>query len=118
MAVALTVTPATDAEGDPEAAGAGAASFALEAPYPNPVRSATGGSAGTVTVPVVLGERAEVRVALYDVLGREVAVLADGALEAGAHRLVLDAAALPAGAYVVRATAGGRVRTHRITVVR
>jgi hypothetical protein len=107
--VALTVTPATDAEGDPEG-GAEPAAFRLSA-YPNP-------SGGEATVALSLRERAEVRVALYDVLGREVAVLADGAVEAGAHRLVLDAAALAPGTYLVRATAGGRVRAHRITVVR
>jgi hypothetical protein len=107
--VALTVTPATDAEGDPEGDAAPAA-FRLSA-YPNP-------SGGEATVALSLRERAEVRVALYDVLGREVATLADGVLAAGRHVLTLDGSVLPAGVYLVQATSGARVHTHRITVVR
>jgi hypothetical protein len=57
-------------------------------------------------------------VALYDVLGREVAVLADGRYGAGRHALTLDAAALPVGVYVVRAQAGEASATRRVTVAR
>ena len=78
---------------------------------PNPVR-------GAGTVAFRLGAAAAVRVAVYDVLGREVAVLADGVLGAGEHRLALDASALPAGAYVVRLVAGGAAQTARLTVAR
>ena len=79
---------------------------------PNPVREA-----GAVSFSLLVA--ADVRVAVYDVLGREVAVLARGTFEAGAHRAPLDAAALPAGAYVVRlTTAGGVAESARITVVR
>ena len=78
---------------------------------PNPAR---GGAAATFA----LEAEAEVRVAVYDVLGREVAVLAEGPYPAGAHRVALDAGALPAGAYVVRLVAGGAVQAARLTVVR
>ena len=78
---------------------------------PNPVRGA-----GTVTFR--LGAEADVRVAVYDVLGREVAVLAEGAYGAGPHRAPFDAAAFPAGAYVVRLAVGGEAHTARVTVVR
>ena len=46
---------------------------------------------------------AEVRVAVFDALGREIRQLHQGPLSAGTHPLLLDASALPAGAYVVRA---------------
>ncbi|MEP0545612.1 MAG: T9SS type A sorting domain-containing protein [Rhodothermales bacterium] len=70
--------------------------FALSRPAPNPF----GASASfTLTVP----EGAEtLRLAVYDVLGREVAVLADGMLAPGDHPLVLDGARLAAGVYFVR----------------
>ena len=62
---------------------------------PNPTAGAT---AVSLTLPVA----GEARVAIFDALGRRVAVLHDGPLSAGRHTLALDAAVLPAGAYVVR----------------
>jgi hypothetical protein len=56
--------------------------------------------------------------ALYDVLGREVAVLHDGPLAAGAHRLALDASRLPPGVYVVRAVGAGLGLRRSVTVAR
>src|SRR5690606_1437056 len=64
---------------------------------PNPVR---GGAEVTFEVEAA----ARVRVAVYDVLGREVAVLADGRFEAGRYEATLDASGLAAGLYLVRAT--------------
>ncbi|PAP78172.1 T9SS type A sorting domain-containing protein [Rubrivirga marina] len=106
ISVALT---ATDEVAALEAAGPGA--FALEAPYPNP-------SAGLVTVPYAVAEAGLVRLAVYDVLGREVVRLADGPVEAGAHAARFEAGGLPAGAYVVRLEAGGAVATARLVVAR
>jgi hypothetical protein len=81
--------------------------------YPNPV-----GAFAQSTVAVALAEAADVRVAVYDVLGRRVAVLHEGPLAAGAHRLALEARTLPAGVYVVRAVVGRTVLSERVTVVR
>ena len=78
---------------------------------PNPTR-------GGAAVTFALDADDDVRLAVYDVLGREVAVLAEGAHPAGAHRVALAAGALPAGAYVVRLVAGGAAQTTRLTVVR
>ena len=58
------------------------------------------------------------RVSVVDVLGREVAVLLDGAAAAGEQVLGVDAAAWPAGVYVVRATAGAQTATARLVVAR
>ncbi len=82
--------------------------------YPNPV------SAGaTVTVPFTLAEASSVRVVVYDVLGREVAVLADEEKAAGSYEVAWpEAASLPAGTYVVRLTAGAFTQTQRLTLVR
>lgn len=83
----------------------------LLAPYPNPAQA-------VATVPLNLTAAVDVRVAVYDVLGRRVATLHEGPLDAGAHALSLDATALPAGVYVVRVTAPGFTATQRLTVVR
>lgn len=74
-------------------------------------------AAGPVTLWLDLPRPQAVRVEVLDALGRRIARLHDGPLGAGLHPLVLDAA-LPAGLYVVRATAGGAQATRRITLVR
>ena len=67
---------------------------------------------------LALDRAADVRVELFDLLGRPVATLAAGARAAGEHRVDVDASVLPAGVYLVRATAGGRTATLPLTVVR
>jgi predicted outer membrane repeat protein len=93
-------------EGAPSAGG----ELTLSA-YPNPSR-------GAVTLALDVPGTDRVRVALYDVLGREVAVLHDGPLAAGSHRLAFDGADLPTGVYLVRATGDGFDAAQRVTVVR
>ena len=78
---------------------------------PNPIANV-----GRVTW--ALPSAADVRVTLYDALGRQVAVLADGAYGTGRHTVDLPVSALPAGVYVVRAVLGTEARTTRVTVVR
>lgn len=110
--VVATVTGVTvDGEGGPDDEAA-PTSFALEPAYPNPF-------AGRATVGYALPEAADVRLVVYDVLGRQVATLADGPVEAGRHEATFDAAALPSGTYLVRMTTdGGFAQTQRITVLR
>jgi hypothetical protein len=97
------------AEGTLATAGAGVVVPAVASPNP---------AADQAAVSFVLGTAADVRLALYDALGREVAAVAAGLMKAGQHRLALDLSALPAGAYVWRLSTGGRVETGRLTVVR
>jgi hypothetical protein len=103
-----TVEPVAVASEEASVAGE---AFALGAPYPNP-------ASGAATVALILAEAAEVRVAVYDVLGREVAVLHAGPLEAGRHDLVLHGDALPSGVYAVRAENGELALTGRVTFLR
>jgi hypothetical protein len=60
------------------------------------------------------GERA--RVELLDVLGRRVAVVHEGLMQAGEHRLDLPIAGLEGGLYFVRLTANGREQVTRLVV--
>ena len=65
-----------------------------------------------------VSEAGTVRVVVYDVLGRQVAVLADGERSAGTHDVALDAGLLAPGVYVVRLTAGEASVVRRVTVAR
>ena len=90
---------------------------ALGAPFPNPFGR-------VATVPFTLAETSRVDLRVLDVLGREVAQLARGVLDAGTHGPTLAADGLANGLYVVRATFrpedGGPavVQTRRLTLAR
>lgn len=92
-------------------AGPAGARLSISASSPNPVRTASTISFST-EAPV------DARVAVYDVLGREVAVLADGAFTSGSHSLRFDASALAPGAYVVRLTTDRATVSRTVSVVR
>lgn len=88
---------------------------ALGSAYPNPTHLGR----GSVTVPFTVAEPTAVRIAVYDVLGREVAVLADEEFEAGSYEVEwAESRALPAGLYLIRFHAGTQRETQRITLVR
>ena len=86
------------------------AAFAL-AVHPNPV-------AGTAAVTLARTQAGSVDAAVYDALGRRVAVLHEGPLPAGPHTLGLDVAGWAPGHYVVRVRAEGAAHAARFTVVR
>ena len=95
---------------DEEDARAGEAlAFAPVAPNP-----ASRSARVTLTTPAA----GDVHVAVYDALGREVAVIADGAAAAGPQTYELDARALAAGVYVVRARTADGVAAQTLTVAR
>lgn len=59
-----------------------------------------------------------VTLAVFDVLGREVARLVDEEQAAGQYTATFDGADLPAGVYVVRLSAAGQVRTQTLVRAR
>jgi arylsulfatase A-like enzyme len=73
---------------------------------------------GQAAIRLTLAEASTLRLSIYDMLGREVAVLVDGAVEAGPHEAPFDGSRLPAGTYLVRLEAGGEVQMQRVTRVR
>ncbi|MEM1044270.1 MAG: T9SS type A sorting domain-containing protein, partial [Bacteroidota bacterium] len=103
-------TPWSAAPAAPEAASATALVTDLTA-FPNPFTDLT-------TLRFGLDAPATAHLAVYDVLGREVAVLIDGVLEAGGHEAVFDARGLPSGAYAYRLNVGGAVQSGSITLLR
>ena len=57
-------------------------------------------------------------VTVSPVLGKQVALLQDGVLEAGGHRVVFDGAAFSSGVYFARLSAGGVVRTEKMVLLK
>lgn len=92
-----------------------APTFRIESVRPNPMSD-------SALMTYTLGEASEVRVTVLDVLGREAAVLTDGAQEAGTHTVPVDGTRFVSGVYVIRVeTRGAGARdeaTRRFTVVR
>jgi hypothetical protein len=107
--LALTASQATGAEDDPAASPT---AFALSRPRPSPFDNAT-------TLALSLPEPADALVSVFNAAGREVAVLADGRLDAGVHRLTFNATEHPSGVYFIRATVPGRLNTsHKAILIR
>ncbi len=99
------------AAGVQPAAASRQASGPAVAAYPNPFARRT-------TLSLSLEAATEARLAVFDVRGRELAVLLDGPLAAGPHAVTFGGADLPSGVYVWRLVAGGEVQTGRLTLLR
>lgn len=85
--------------------------FALYEPFPNPFSSET-------TIRFQVPQSSHVMVRIHDILGREVARLADGAFSAGSHDVRMHAHELPSGLYIVVLEADGQREARTMTLVR
>jgi hypothetical protein len=83
----------------------------LARPAPNPFSR-------TTRIGYALPAPAPVRLAVFDLAGREVARLVDGERPAGRHQARLDASALANGIYFCRLRAAGETRTAKLVVQR
>ncbi len=110
--------------------------FSLEQNYPNPINPTTtlqfvvggvvapsgafrSGVEGPATVisgqwPVV----SVVRIGVYDILGREVAAVADGLFPAGKYSFTFDGSKLASGVYFYRLNAGNFSAVRKMTLVK
>ncbi|MBO6574172.1 MAG: T9SS type A sorting domain-containing protein [Rhodothermales bacterium] len=84
---------------------------ALLPAYPNPFNP-------TTTFGYTLPVGSDVRLSVFDMLGREVEVLESGFRAAGAHEARFDASGLPSGLYMYRITGPGFVLTRSVTLLR
>jgi len=84
-------------------------------PWPNPFNP-------IVRSRIVLARPAPVRAGIYDLAGREVAVLLQGDLPAGTHTLVWDGVAAgrpsPAGVYFLRVTGPGAILSRKVLLLK
>ncbi len=92
----------TSVEQDPEIASG----IHLEQNYPNPFNPET-----EIRWTMDVARKTTLRV--YDILGREVAVLVDGVMPAGSHSVTFDASSLSSGVYMYVLSAGD-VRVSRM----
>jgi hypothetical protein len=86
--------------------------------YPNPFSAS--GSLGhpATTISFALPERMRVTLKILNVVGQEVATLADCFLERGVHHTTFDAAGLPSGIYFSVLKADQQTRVRRISFVK
>ena len=81
--------------------------------YPNPFNPST-----SITYAVGGSVARVVRLSVYDLLGREVAVLLNDSRAPGRYEVTWDAANLPSGVYVYRMTAGDHVDAKRMMLLK
>jgi hypothetical protein len=85
--------------------------FRLEQNSPNPFNP-------TTNIVYDVPEQSHVKMAVLDILGREVAVIVDQLQPAGRYKAVFDASALTSGAYFYRLTAGSFFQTRKFLLMR
>jgi hypothetical protein len=92
--------------------------FSLCQNYPNPFNPTTsiGYSVGVDSRQLLVATK--VRITVHDLLGREVAVLVDGPKAPGSYKVEFVGENLPSGVYLCRMTAGGRMATRKMMLLR
>lgn len=83
----------------------------LEGNYPNPFNPST-------VIAYAIANDAPARLSVYDVLGREVAVLVDAHQSAGTYQVVFDATGFSSGVYLIRLHVGSETFIKRMTLVK
>ena len=79
--------------------------------FPNPFNP-------TTSIRYALPQATEVRLAVYDVLGRQVAVLAEGMKPPGEHRVEVDAGRWASGLYFYTIEAAGQKQTQHMMLIK
>ncbi len=85
--------------------------FILHQNYPNPFNPST-------TISFTIPKSNYVTLKVYDVLGREVAELVNGDLQAGSHSINFDASRLSSGTYFYRLQAGNGVKMKKMMLIK
>lgn len=85
--------------------------FVLYQNYPNPFNPST-------SISFSLPQAEQVKISVYDMLGREVAVLVNDYLESGFHTTLFDGKNLSSGVYVYRIEAGSFVLAKRMILLK
>jgi hypothetical protein len=101
---AFGITPVSDEPALPT-------TFALNQNYPNPFNP-------TTVISYQLPVASDVRLIVYDLLGREVAVLVNEKKAPGSYQVRFDASGLSSGVYFYRLQSGDFVQTRSLTVLR
>jgi hypothetical protein len=87
--------------------------MALDPNWPNPFSAATSGT----TIRYRLSTDSIVRLDVYDISGRQVAILVNKVMPAGEHNVHFEVSGLAAGVYFYRLMANGEVVTRKMLVL-
>lgn len=85
--------------------------FSLEQNYPNPFNPAT-------VITFDLPMAGQVRIIIYDLMGRAVQTLVDSGFSAGRHQITFDAGRLSSGVYIYRLETPGMTATRKMMLVK
>lgn len=83
----------------------------LHTNYPNPFNAAT-------VIRFALPEPQDVRLTVYDLLGRKIQTLVEEYMQAGIHAIAFDASDLSSGIYFCRLQSGDMVETRRMVLLK
>jgi hypothetical protein len=79
--------------------------------YPNPFNPAT-------VIRFSIPTEGQVRIRVFDMLGKEVAMLLDGPMTAGVHQVKFDGSGLPSGVYICKLEADGKSFMQRMVLLK
>jgi len=85
--------------------------FMLHPVYPNPCNP-------VATIPFDIASGGQIRLIVYDLLGREVATLLDQPLAPGRYRVQFDGSGLPSGTYFCRLVGHGQTMTRKFLLAK
>ncbi|MBL7032821.1 MAG: T9SS type A sorting domain-containing protein, partial [Candidatus Delongbacteria bacterium] len=85
--------------------------FDLAQNYPNPFNP-------TTIIEFTLPYPEEIRLEVYNLLGQQVMLLAEGSHSAGAHQVQFDGSGLASGIYLYRLEGDGKVQTRKMAFIR
>ncbi|NTW50718.1 MAG: T9SS type A sorting domain-containing protein [Chlorobiales bacterium] len=85
--------------------------FALGQNYPNPFNPVT-------TIQYTIPSTAEVKLKVFDLLGREIRTLVNERKPSGSYEVRFDGASLASGMYFYRLMAGNYVKTKKMVLVK
>jgi hypothetical protein len=87
------------------------ARFIMSQNFPNPFN-------GSTVISYALPDRAEVKIEIFDIMGRRLISLDEGDKAVGMHRITWHAGSFPSGVYFYRISAGKYDRTGRMILIK
>lgn len=111
QSVSFTLTPEPDGTTSVDNQTAVVDGYALLQNYPNPFNPAT-------TINYTLAEKSQVRLIVYDMVGREVAVLVNEEQTAGSHAVTFNAAQLASGVYFYKLQTAQFTATKKLVLMK
>ena len=85
--------------------------FNLGSAYPNPFNP-------TTTLSLTIPASGYVNVAIYNLVGQQIASLVDGNMDLGTYNLTWNAQNISSGMYLVRAEYAGNVSTQKLMLIK